>query len=197
MADNLQEYKERQKEWRDISISQLSIANNILLTLSSGLLVFCFDKNKTESIFIDFSQPINWQLTTYWASVFFLSLSIFFGVGVLFSRLYDFRISRHIALTRQRFYKVTDGKKLPHEDFGSFTMLDRVGAVFTILFSKLPFINQADIENILENEKLKRNFQHLRKTADLLGSATWRWTKIQIGLFLMSGIVYLFHHLTV
>jgi len=197
MADKLQEYKDRQKEWRDISITQLSTANNILLTLSSGLLVFCIDKKKVGRIYIDFSLPVNWQLATYWASVFLLGLSILFGIGVLLSRLYDFRISRHLALTRQRFTKETEGQELPYNDLGSFKRIDRVKALFAITFQTMPFINPDDIKKLLENNKLKNDFQYLRRTSDKLGSGTWRWTKIQIGLFLVSGVVYLIHQLTV
>lgn len=196
MTDKLKEYKDRHKDWRDISISQLSTANNILLTLSSGLLVFCIDKNKVGRIHIDISQTINWQLTTYWFSVILLGLSILYGIGVLLSRLYDFRISRHIALTRQRFYKASDGKELPYDDFGSFKTDDRIKALFRIVFCKLPFINSTGIKGLMENDKLKNDFQYLRKTADILGSTTWKWTKIQVGLFLVSGVVYLIHQST-
>lgn len=199
MVDKLQEYKDRQKEYRNISILQLSTVNNVLLTLSSGLFVFCIDKKKTTEIHFNFCHSINWQVTTYWSSVLILGASIFFGLGVLFSRLYDFRISRHISLTRLRFYKEhkdADKKELPYNDFGKFKTSDRVLALFNCIFCELPFINSDNAKNILENDKLKTDFQNLRRTADILGSITWKWMKIQIGLFLVSGIIYLLHQLT-
>jgi hypothetical protein len=128
-----------------------------------------------------------------------LGVSIIYGIGVLLSRLYDFRISRHIALTRQRFYKThekDDKKELPYDDFGDYKAIDRVKALFTIIFCKLPFINSEDSAKILDNEILKKNFQRLRRIADILGTTPWRWTKIQIGLFLVSGVIYLAYHLT-
>ncbi|MBX2932027.1 MAG: hypothetical protein KF781_08790 [Chitinophagaceae bacterium] len=199
MVDKLQEYKDRQKEWRNISISQLSTVNNVLLTLSSGLFVFCIDKKKVSEIHFNFCHSINWQVASYWVSVLILGISIFFGLGVLFSRLYDFRISRHISLTRLRFYKEyknADKKELPYNDFGKFKTSDRVQALFNCIFCELPFINSDDAKKVLENDKVKTDFQNLRKTADILGSITWKWTKIQIGLFLVSGIIYLLHQLT-
>ncbi len=52
MEDKINEYKERHKNWRDISIIQSSNANNILLTLSAGLSVLWFDaKNFTNITF--------------------------------------------------------------------------------------------------------------------------------------------------
>lgn len=200
MTDKLQEYKERQKDWRDISISQLATANNILLTLASGLIVFCIDKKKVNaSIHFDFTQTINWQLLTYWISILLLGLSIFYGLCVLLIRLYDFRITRHISLTRQRFYKVNQenaNKELPYTDFGKFKIKDRIKAIFKITFCELPFINPEDAKKINGNDNLLKNFQYLRKTADILGTTTWIWTKIQILLFLVSGIIYLIHQLT-
>lgn len=199
MSDKLQEYKDRHKEWRDISISQLSTANNILLTLSSGLFVLCIDKNMASEIHFNLYHSINCQVATYWLSVLLLGVSIFYGLGVLFCRLYDFRISRHIALARLRFHKEhknADKKELPYNGFGKFKTSDRVQVLFKCIFCELPFISPDDAKNILENKKLENDFQNLRKTTDILGSTTWKWTKIQVGLFLVSGIIYLLHQLT-
>lgn len=200
MTDKLQEYKNRQKEWRDISVTQLSNTNNILLTLSSGLLAFCIDKEKAFKFHIDLSQRVDWLATTYWISIFLLGLSIAYGIGVLFSRLYDFRISRHIALTRQRFYKVyetddTHKKELSYDDLGDFSCTDRIIALGQILFCKLPFITLDEIKKITDQKKFDEKFERLRRTADILGTASWRWTKIQVSLFLISGLTYLIHRL--
>lgn len=193
MSNKLAEYKDRHKEWRDISISQLSMVNNILLTLSSGLFVVCINA-KTEKINFNLCYPLNLQATTYYLSILLLCASIFYGHGVLISRLYDFRISRHIALTRQRFYKAnenTNKKELSYSEFSEFSIADRFNALFFCVFYKLPFINSDDAKKVLGNKKLEYDFQTLRKTVHILGSITWRWTKIQIGLFLASGVIYL------
>ena len=56
--EKLNEYKQRHKEWRDISVTQLSNTNNILLTLSSGLLAFYLVNSKTLHFHLDFSENI-------------------------------------------------------------------------------------------------------------------------------------------
>ena len=105
MLDKLKEYNQRQKEWRDISTTQLSIANNILITISSGYLALIFDKNELRRIHIDLDIDFDWALIFYLSSILLTLVAILLGVLVLFTRLHDFRISRNIALTRQRVYK--------------------------------------------------------------------------------------------
>jgi len=190
--EKLQEYKQSQKEWRDISGNQLSNANNILLTFSSALFVFLLDKDN-KGIYLEKSQNIDWNILLYWISIFFLSLSILYGFCVLITRLYDARISRHIVLTRQRFFKEheneeDDKKELPRNDFEDFKLCDRIEILWRIIFTKLPFIKS---EEISKKKDILVSFQDLRRISKVLGTATWRWTKIQFGLLLFSGLTYL------
>lgn len=192
---SLEEYKENQKEWRDISVNQLSNANNILLTFSSALLVFILDKSKFNKIYFNSTQNIDWNIFNYWASVFLLSLSILYGFFVLISRLYDARISRHIVLTRQRYFKEfqnQEDKELPRNNFNDFNFCDRIIVLKEVLFCKLPFIKS---ERISTGKEIIVDFQRLRKISKVLGTATWKWTKIQFGLFLLSGLIYLIYSL--
>lgn len=192
---SLEEYKENQKEWRDISLNQLSNANNILLTFSSALLVFILDKSKDNKIYFNSEQNIDWNIFNYWTSVFILSLSILYGFCVLISRLYDARISRHIVLTRQRFFKEFQNQKdkeLPRNSFGDFNFCDRIIVLKNLLFCKLPFIK---IERISTGKEIVSDFQSLRRISKVLGTLTWKWTKIQFSLFLLSGLVYLIYSL--
>lgn len=161
MTDKLQELKQRQKEWRDITVTQLSNTNNILITLASGLFVFCIGNAKTPTFHIEFSQSIDWLAATYWASIFLLGLSIAFGICVLLTRLYDFRISRHIALTRQRFYRAyekntnNNKKELPYDDLGDFSCIDRVSVLVQILFCKLPCLTPDRLEKRQNGRRFK------------------------------------------
>ena len=107
--------------------------------------------------------------------------------------MYDARISRHIVLTRQRFYKEYknegNGKnELPRNDFPDFNFCDRIETLWKVMFCKLPFIKS---ERILKKEAITDDFQKLRRISKILGTATWKWTKIQFVLFLLSGFVYL------
>lgn len=194
--EKLQEYKQSQKEWRDISGNQLSNANNILLTFSSALFVFILGKSSENKIYFNSSMGFDFETITFWLSIFLLSFSILYGFCVLITRLYDARISRHIVLTRQRFLSKhideENQNKLPRNDFPRFNFCDRVEVLWKIMFYKLPFIKS---ERILNDETIIEDFQELRRISKVLGTATWRWTKIQFGLFLFSGFVYLIYSL--
>lgn len=192
MTDKNQDYKERYKEWREISVTQLSATNNILLTISAGLLAFCFDKELFKKIHIDTTQSICWANLFYVASIITLALSMTFGIGVLISRLYDFRISRHLALTRKRLYTKRQ-RLLPDNDLGNIEMWDRIVGIFQVLFVKLPFISKTDIDNFQTDGKLITNFNTLRRLSNVLGSASWRWTKLQTFLFFISVLFYVLH----
>ena len=179
------EYTERQKDWRTISVTQLSNANNILLTLSTGLLAFCFEKPHVSKIYIDTRDDISYTNLSFISSIILLGLSIGYGIAVLFSRLCDFRISRQIALTRQRTKIV-----LPDQDLGKFNSCDRIKIFMKVLFKELPFISKEEIAK-MNDKDLKAKFNELRKICHILGTATWRWTKVQALLFLCSIFVYL------
>jgi hypothetical protein len=192
MTDKLQEYKERHKQWTEVSLEQLSTTNNLLLTISSGLLAFCFDKDLFKQIHIDTSQSIKWTQFFYVASIATLACSIALGIGVLFSRLYDFKISRHIAQTRKRVY-AKHNQMLPANDLDTPTTGDRIKAMFRIVFSQLPFINKSDVDSYQSGGQLTNNFNDLRRLSNILGSASWRWTKLQTLLFFASVVFYVLH----
>lgn len=191
--DKLNEYKQRQKEWRDISVTQLSNVNNILITLSTGLLVFGIE-NREKNIQFVLCSCIDWNDTLFVISVILMCISIGYGIAVLFSRLYDFRISRHLALTRQRFYKEQrkedKDRLLPDNNLGKFNYCDRIITFLQILMCKIDFINKDDIKTKPITET-KSRFKSLRKKSKILGEATWLWTKYQVFFFLLSAIIYL------
>ena len=184
---NQNEYKQRQREWRDIAIAQLSITNNVLLTLSTGLMAFCIDKLRPNEIFIDTRLNIDPIKSSYIFAILLLGISIVCGISVLFSRLYDFRISRHISLARQRSLIL-----LPDNDLGDFNFCDRIKTLKRILFCKLPFISSDEVKK-LKHEDLVAEFNKLREISHILGSATWRWKKLQALFFLFSSLTYLFY----
>ncbi|MGV0938393.1 hypothetical protein [Empedobacter falsenii] len=185
----LEEYKKSQNEWRNIAGNQLSNANNLLITFSSALFVFILRSSKKNKIYFDSSKVFDFNIFTYWLSILLLSLSILFGFFVLISRLYDARISRHIVLTRQR-YLSKHQIELPRNNFQEFEFYDRIFVLWKIIFYKLPFINS---EKILSNKKINKEFNELRRPSKILGTITWKWTKLQLILFLLSGFLYLLH----
>lgn len=181
----LNEYKQRHKEWRDISVTQLSNVNNIFITLSTGLLAFII-KNRTEDIYFVFCGCIDWSDASFVIAVILMCISIICGIGVLFSRLYDFRISRHLALTRQRFYdkqiKVFKDKDYEeHKKKEKYTFCDRLDA--------LKKINRINISQEDETD-MRKKFNELKERSYILGEATWIWTRRQVCFFLLSALIY-------
>lgn len=193
MADELHDYKERHRFWTEISLEQLSTTNNLLLTISTGFLAFCFDKQSIKSIITDSTLSYNWSLFYYFASLALIALSITLGIAVLFCRLYDFRISRHLSLTRKRYYQkhskvITIGK-----NEGNINMCHRLKSLHFIIFCKFPFISEGWINENLQDKKLIEGIEKLKQLSKVLGSATWLWTKIQVLLFFSSVICYVLH----
>lgn len=182
-SDKLNEYKQRHKEWRDISVAQLSNVNNIFITLSTGLLALGLSSCENKNNFTCMEK----------ISFILLTISTCYGIAVLFSRIFDFRISRHLALTRQRFYYKHE-VKLPDEYLGKSDYTDRIEAFWKIIFREIDFINKDEIET-KPTQDTKNRFNKLRKKADILGNATWIWTKYQVFFFLLSAIIYLINQL--
>lgn len=188
--EKLNEYLQRQKEWRDISTKQLSSANNILITIASGYLVLIFDKSDLTKIKINFSASIDWIILLYLVSVLLAIAAIFLGVMVMINRLYDFRISRHIALTRKRLYKKYS-KMLPESTLGAISGCDILIEQINIIFKKIGFITVDDIDSFEGNRKsFIVKFNRLRRQSKVIGSTSHKWTKIQILLLLLSLLAY-------
>lgn len=187
---HLDQYRQRQKDWAERAVTQMSAANNLLLTLSSGMLAFCFDKEVFKTIHFKSSEEIDWTMCFYVSSITLMVISIAYGVAVLLARLYDFRISRHLALTRQRIFEKHSGKKLPATDLGESVFKERFGILYIILFSNLPFITRTAIDQYNATSGLETNFDRLRKISSVLGSSSWIWTKFQVAGFFISVLLY-------
>lgn len=185
------EYSQRQKDWRDISSNQLSLANNILLTIASGYLVLIFDKKELSKVEINFNSNIDWQILFYFSSVLLTVIAIILGILILINRLYDFRISRHIVLTRKRVYK-KHGEKLPESSLGSISIKDIICEEWSILFKKIDFITIDDVKDFKDKKDLfNKRFNRLRRQSLVIGSTPHKWTKFQIFLLLSSLVSYM------
>ena len=191
-------YIERQRNWQNKAIEQLGFANNFLLTLSVGLLVFLFKESIFSKIHLCICGcSINLTLTLYVLAFLFVFLSSLTGTCVVFTRLYDYRISRHIVLTRQRFYIANkeetiheqNAAVLWHSDFKEPKYLQRIGTIIRLLFLKLPFLNEKEMKS-LKSQFPKSKFESLRKFSFWLGIISWKWTKLQSLYFALSIIFY-------
>lgn len=201
MTDEKEGYKnyiDRHRNWQNKAIDQLSYANNFLLTITVGLLAFVFEKDVFSKIhFCICDCSFNWPLTLYSFSLFFTALAILTGIFVLVSRLYDFRISRHITLIRKRFYKynqdISEQNKnaaiLWHKDFKEPNFCQQIGAIVKVIFKKIKFLEKSEME-ILKSSFPRQKFEDLREFSFRLGFISWKWTKLQGLYFAMSVLLY-------
>ena len=193
MTDKLDEYRERQKEWRDISTTQLSNANNILITISAGYLVLIFDKDEIRKISLNTSADLDWPLIFYCGSLCLTLIAIFLGVLVLLNRLYDFRISRHIALTCKRVFDKYK-EPLSASSTGEVSFIDILEAQKNLFFKQIDFIQVEEIDKYKENtDQFTERFDRLRRQAKVFGTTSHKWTKFQVTSLLVSLTLYVIY----
>ncbi|MCO6485336.1 MAG: hypothetical protein J5I41_06100 [Saprospiraceae bacterium] len=194
-------YFERHRYWQDLAISQLSTANNFMLTISLGLLAFCFDK----TVFINMKWcictcKIDLSLTLHFISLIFLTFAIIYGMAVLVARLFDFRITRNIVLTRQRYYEnnkksisLEDEEiaKLPDDEFGYPNFTKRMNALYKVLFSEIELIKKEDSLKIKMDKQMLAKFNSLRELSFILGTISWRLPRYQAIYLGMATIFYI------
>lgn len=183
--DKKQIQRQIHSDYRDVSISQMSNANNVILGFATGFIIFCVDKCK--------KNPLNWDLAFSFKQLFLvlclisLLFSILYGMAVLICRLYDFRITRHIALTRLR-----NKTSLDYDEFKNANMYDRIASLKKVLFKKIKFIPATDSRN---NETNEDDFNELRKLCFFLGDATWTWMKFQFFYFVLGCFFFVIYFL--
>lgn len=188
-------FDERLTRWTEISVTQLSTTNNILLTAASGLLALIYKRKLIKDIIVNVDLDVNYIQLFYVCSLILLLISICIGVAVLFTRLYDFRITRHILRVRKRIYiKHNNAEIKVKSDVNEINFCNRLKTFIAILFVKIPFItgNQID-ESKPDNLGFDNDFKMLLNYSKILGTASWRWTKLQIFSFLLSIFTYVLH----
>jgi len=189
MNDELNNYIERSRNWQNKAISHLTFTNNFILTLSVALLAFIFNKDQLSAFYINLNDSINYHLIFYLISFFSLVLSILTGIIVIISRLFDFRISRHIALTRLRYYRKFK-KTLSHDDFPYPSLTEIIQIIFKVLFKEINLLTQNETEYLNVDISYMKKFNSLREFSYKLGSITWIFTKYQLKLFFISCLLY-------
>lgn len=200
MTETENSYIERHRHWQDQAINQLSTANNFMLTISIGLLAFCFDKNVfVEMEFCICACKIDWSLTLHFFALLFLTVAIMYGMAVLITRLYDFRITRNLTLTRQRFYKenekrITDENPkaalLPAADFSYPGFRKRMKAIFKVIFVEIDLLTKTESLEVKTNEYTLNKFNSLREFSFTLGTISWRFPRFQALFFGLATLLY-------
>ncbi|GEM_PF-1183220 len=172
--------------YRDIAITQLSIANNLLLTLAIGFLTFNFDTSK--KVLIDLKSSIDWNICFYILFVISGVVSIICGIAVIFSRLYDFKITRYIIKIRLRILNKY-GIKLEYNNYPSPFLKEELITLFTVFFKKTKPIHNKFVNNYqIHKVEFNQEFEKFRKLSAVLGKISIHFTKLQ-ALFLIISIL--------
>ena len=114
-ANHLKSLDERFARWQEKQITVLTFSINLLFTLSVaavGLIISNSDKPVFKDKFIN-----GYSLTQ--TATFIISLSAIFGVVALFSRLFDFRLTKNTIRARTFLFKVKN--KIKYENYKELT----------------------------------------------------------------------------
>ena len=179
-------FEQLHSDWRNITISQLSFTNNLILTFSSGFFIYIFSDKKLPKFNINPTENFELPKIIFAFCIIFLILSLIYGIAVLFTRLYDFRITRNLVFARSR-----TNNQLEYIDFGDFTFKERISALCKILFKKLPFLTRKDAKKGINDLEFLKKFEELLKMSKILGTSSWLWTKFQILYLSLSFTFYL------
>ena len=191
MDDELKKYEDRAIRWQETALSQMGYTNNIILTLTLAFLAFAFNDNTIPSTSFTPNTALNNNLCLHFSSVVCLMLSVLFGVASSLFRLYDFRITRNITLTRKRYYEETldgetDSKTLPDYSFPYPKCKLQFKTAFHIICRRIKLIEK----NTLKEKNGKKQFNYLRRQSFVLGILSWKCLKLQFILLSVAVITY-------
>jgi len=198
----LADYSERHRFWAELAVKQTTFSNNILLTLSIAVLGYFFVKHGViyEVLDLGFAWPRNWPASLFAFGTLLILFSTLFGLFVSFTRLYDFRLTRHILLTRKRAmeecYLLPDDE-LPEESFcqssiGFFRIIFKFSkykikkAEVTVENSGISDCNEASL-NLHPSKELRARFDYLRCRSGSFGDLAHRLLIWQL-LFFAFGL---------
>lgn len=193
--DKLQEYINRNNFWTDRTITQLGYSVNLFTTIGVAFLGYIINiRGKFPHLSFSSESEFSFILTVFYIGVFLTLLSIIFGFKAILSRLFDFRITRHLALTRKR-YLLRNKKDVlnVNRTFGLLNSKiidvskEKTYPIFKKNFlGKTEFINESDFEE----KRVIDKFNLLRKESKILGNYTWKCHRLQVAFFLFGIVAY-------
>ena len=187
------EYQERYKRWSERAVDHFSFSNNLLLTISIAVLGYFFKEGKEAykniSLWWPGSNSFNLEATLFSIATIFIAISVGFGLVVTLSRLYDFRLTRHIMLIRRRVY-LDHVKVFPDKEPGEKTLISSFWDLIVILFTyRKKQICRSEYQ--IFDDKLKDKFLKIRSTTDGLGRLSWAAFNIQFLSFAIGFLIYI------
>lgn len=191
MSAKQAEYNRRYEYWSEKAITQLGYSLHLFTTIGITSLGYLISIRKEfPKLVFNCNLDFDFNLFFYFSSILLILTSIVYGFISILSRLYDFRLTRHLALSRKRFLK----RSKEREDNG--LILDKIineprGKNWKyfkkIICKKINFINENDI---IEKSRFLRKFKKIQIYSKVLGTFSWKTHKIQILLFVIGIISY-------
>ncbi|RLD61152.1 MAG: hypothetical protein DRJ01_08420 [Bacteroidetes bacterium] len=187
LKNKLDEYTVRNNFWTDKAINQFGYSLNLFTTVGIGLLGYLVtNRNKFPEFEYIKDGDINCSLVFYYSSLVIIFISVLFGFISILSRLYDFRLTRHLALTRKRFLKRKKSKDgLINSKIIDISNDNYCKAFRKNVFGKIEFVN----ETHFDNGTVSSQFEELRRNSKILGAVSWKAHKIQIVFFVIGILV--------
>ncbi|MBL7970137.1 MAG: hypothetical protein JNL03_01345 [Prolixibacteraceae bacterium] len=188
LNEKLMEYINRNNFWTDKTINQLGYSINLFTTVGIGFLGYLVtNRDKFPPLEFISGGDINCLLITYFTATFLIFFSIIIGFASVLSRLFDFRITRHISLTRKRFLSRTKSRKgLINSPIIDISKEKYCRSFWKNVFGKIEFIDESDFKN----NKVPDKIEQLRKESKILGALTWEMHRCQIALFIIGTFLY-------
>lgn len=182
----LKDYTERNIRWTDKAISQLGNSINLFTTLGISFLIYLVTNNAKIPKY-DFNGEFSLLLTIYFISLLLIFFSVFFGFISILSRLYDFRLTRHLTYIRMKYYKLNGNTKdLSNDLIIDISNENRIKIFYKTVIRSTNLISQKE----LESDLIKSRFEELRKNANVLGNLTWKTHKNQIFCLFLASFFY-------
>lgn len=184
----LEEYANRNNFWTEKAITQFGYSLNLFTTISIALITYLLtNRDKFPKFEYIRGGDFNFTLIFYYSSLISIFFSILLGFISILSRLYDFRITRHLALTRKRYLsRIKTENGLINSKITDISKERYFKVLRKCLCCKIAFIN----ETHFENSTVLSAFEDLRKTSKVLGAITWKTHKIQMLLFAF-GVLFI------
>lgn len=188
LKEKLKEYNSRNSYWTDKTINQLGYSINLFTTVGIGFLGYLVtNRDKFPPLEFISGGDINCLLITYFSAIFLIFSSIIIGFASVLCRLFDFRITRHISLTRKQFLS----RKKSREGLINSPIIDiskekYCKSFLKNVFGKIEFIDEDDFKN----DQIIQKFENLRKESKILGALTWKMHSCQIALFIVGILLY-------
>ncbi len=180
-----QEYQERYRFWSDKRIAQLSFQNNLLLTLSLACFAYFWKVHNCNGS----TAHIDCNTVVCFMSMFFTIISLFAGLALSLTRLYDLRLTSHILLTRKRAFESKN--KLKDNELSSNGLLTTLKILVILFFNYHKYeITKIDLNS--DNSNLLHKFTRTRQFSRDLGASTWSLLKCQVISFFLSIIIFAF-----